>query len=187
MPALQPYNRYVTDFFLLLINGLIVYHLWVRNGDRRLWMWLAAAFAFTFGVEAVGVATGAVFGEYVYGDTMLLQWLGVPFVIALNWCVLTLATNDLALRFLPRPVAAAVVASILLALYDVVIEPVAIHLDYWRWSAVEVPLQNYLAWAVVALVISLPLQLLGIRFRSPVLPVYLVVQFVYFLVLNIFL
>ena len=164
--------------------------------------WLVAAYCFTFAAEAVGVATGALFGEYAYGPTMRWQWLGVPFVIALNWCVLTLATNDLAERVLTaedaedaedaegrrgwmQSLTTAALASIFIALYDVAIEPVAIKLDYWQWGGGEIPLQNYLMWAVVALLISLPLQLLGIRYRSPLLWVYLAAQLFFFVVLNL--
>lgn len=52
------------------------------------------------------------------------------------------------------------------------------------WTAGEIPLQNYLAWAAIAFLISLPMHLLKIRFRSPVLLVYLFAQLFFFLVLN---
>ena len=186
LPAVLPITRYTTDGLLLVINGLLLYSLYRRNGDARLWWWLIAAYCFTFAAEAVGVATGAIFGEYAYGPTMWWQWLGVPFVIAINWCVLTLATNDLAERMVGRrPWLAAALASVLIALYDVAIEPVAVALDYWQWGGGEIPLRNYLMWAVVAFIISLPLQLMGIRYRSPVLLVYLLAQLFFFLVLNI--
>ncbi|MCP9237924.1 carotenoid biosynthesis protein [Lewinella sp. JB7] len=186
LPAVLPVTRYTTDGLLLVINGLLLYSIYVRNGDRRLWAWLIGAYCFTFAAEAVGVATGAIFGSYVYGPTMWWQWLGVPFVIALNWCVLTLATNDLAERFTgKRPWLAAGLASILIAAYDVAIEPVAVKLDYWQWAGGVIPLQNYLMWAVIAFVISLPVQLLRIRYRSPVLVVYLLAQLFFFIVLNL--
>ncbi len=187
LPAVLPVTRYTTDGLLLVINGLLLYSIYQRNQDWRLLGWLVGAYSFTFAAEAVGVATGALFGAYAYGPTMWWQWLGVPFVIALNWCALTLATNEVALRITARPVAAALLASAFLALYDVAIEPVAIKLDYWQWAAGTIPLQNYIMWAIVALLISLPLQLLRIRFRSPLLLVYLLAQLFFFLVLNLLL
>ena len=200
LPAVLPVTRYTTDGLLFVLNGLVIWAVYRRNGDRWLFTWLFVAYWFTFAMEALGVATGAVFGEYAYGPTMWLQWLGVPFVIALNWCVLTLACNDLACRMLPRAaryadgrrghfevLVHAAVAAILTALYDVAIEPVAIALDYWQWGGGEIPLQNYLAWAAIAFLLSVPLQYLRIRFRSPVLPVYLFAQLFFFLVLNLLL
>ena len=201
LPAVLPVTRYTTDGLLLVLNGLLIYSIYRRHEDRKLLYWLVGAYCFTFAAEAVGVATGALFGEYAYGPTMRWQWLGVPFVIALNWCVLTLATNDLAARalrlFTPQGhgvetsrritegVCTALLASLLIAAYDVAIEPVAIKLDYWQWGGGEIPLQNYLMWALVALLISLPLQLLGIRYRSPLLWVYLAAQLFFFVVLNL--
>ncbi len=220
LPAVLPITRYTTDGLLLVLNGLLLYAIYQRNQDRRLLVWLVVAYCFTFAAEAVGVATGALFGEYAYGATMRWQWLGVPFVIALNWCVLTLAANEVALRVWSAPAAGflttegteytevsrsgggalegghrggmtwrsfgvAVGASVLIALYDVAIEPVAVKLDYWQWGGGVIPLRNYVMWAVVALVISLPLQVLRIRFRSPLLLVYLGAQLFFFVVLNL--
>lgn len=249
LPAVLPVTEVTTDGLLFVLNGLVIYALYRRHGDKRLFWWLLIAYWFTFAMEALGVATGAIFGEYAYGPTMWFQWLGVPFVIALNWCVLTLACNDLASRLLnlingyspkraalyrsPLPrtserphsrpwrsraakgagggvrersehppavaksytasqnriahILTAAIAGILTALYDVAIEPVAITLDYWQWGGGEIPIQNYLAWAVIAFLISLPLQLLKIRFQSPVLLVYLLAQLFFFLVLNLML
>lgn len=201
LPSVLPFTRLTTDGLLFVLNGLVLYALYQRQEDRRLFSWLFIAYWFTFAMEAVGVATGAVFGTYAYGPTMWLQWLGVPFVIALNWCMLTLACNDLAERLFAvvapsgstadaasksrvRGAAVAAVAAILTALYDVAIEPVAIALDYWQWGGGEIPLQNYLAWAAIAFLLSLPLQWFGIRYRSPLLLVYLFAQLFFFLMLN---
>ena len=195
LPAVLPVTRYTTDGLLLVLNGGLLYLLYRRHQDARLLWWVSISYVFTFTMEALGVATGAIFGEYAYGPTMWAQWLGVPFVIALNWCALTLACNDVALRivgkprsatdhFLLRSVFAAFVAGVLTALYDVVIEPVAISLDYWAWAAEDIPLQNYLAWAAIAFLISLPLQLLRIQFRSPLLLIYFFAQLFFFVALN---
>jgi putative membrane protein len=208
LPAVLPVTKLTTDGLLFVLNGLVLYAIYRRNEDKRLFWWLFIAYWFTFAMEALGVATGAVFGEYAYGPTMWFQWLGVPFVIALNWCVLTLACNELACRIIPslysphggvvpEKVASstanrsyfltALLAAMMTAIYDVAIEPVAISLDYWQWDGGEIPLQNYLAWAAIAFLISLPLHLLKIRFRSPVLLVYLFAQLFFFLMLNLLL
>ncbi|MCX8212674.1 MAG: carotenoid biosynthesis protein [Lewinella sp.] len=212
LPAVLPITKLTTDGLLFVLNGLVLYVIYRSNDDKRLFYWLAVAYAFTFIMEALGVATGAIFGEYQYGPTMWFQWLGVPFVIALNWCVLTLACNEVAMRIMerlsqkPTPIApassptsvnrisntshrisyviTAAIAAVMTALYDVIIEPVAIALDYWQWGGGEIPLQNYLAWAAIAFLISLPLYVFKIRFRSPVLLVYFLAQLFFFVVLN---
>ncbi|NJO86903.1 MAG: carotenoid biosynthesis protein, partial [Lewinella sp.] len=149
-PAIVPLTRYTTDPLLLIVNSLLLWAIYRRQQDARLWSWLLFAYLLTFTLEALGVATGAVFGHYQYGPTMRWQALNVPFVIALNWAVLTLAANDLLGRWAPRwpGLATAAAAGVLLAAYDVVIEPVAIKLSYWQWEGGHIPLQNYLAWAL---------------------------------------
>ena len=184
-----------TDPLLLVLNGILLYSIYRRHGDRTLLWWCASAYLFTFILEVVGVTTGAIFGVYTYGETMWAQVLDVPVVIAFNWCILTLACNEVVVRVIGRPtpggklfllrsVLAAAAAGVLTALYDVIIEPVAISLDYWSWAAGDIPLQNYLAWAAIAFLISLPLYLLRIRFRSPLLIIYFLAQLFFFAVLN---
>ena len=41
-----------------------------------------------------------------------------------------------------------------MVLLDLMIEPVAIRLDFWHWQAEVIPLQNYLMWFLVALLMN---------------------------------
>ncbi|NRB49132.1 MAG: carotenoid biosynthesis protein [Saprospiraceae bacterium] len=187
VPKIYPFTRYTTDLFLLMINGTLLYFLFEKNKDQNIWWWAAITYLGTFSLEAIGVATGKVFGAYHYGETMFLQVLNVPLVIALNWTVLILAVNNLMYRWTQRPILLAILSGLFIAVYDYFIEPVAIRLDYWQWEAAEIPLQNYLAWAVIAFLFSLPLHLWKIKFRSPLLNIYLFVQLIYFILLNLLL
>ena len=187
VPKIYPFTRYTTDLFLLMINGTLLYFLFEKNKDQNIWWWAAITYLGTFSLEAIGVATGKVFGAYHYGETMFLQVLNVPLVIALNWTVLILAVNNLMYRWTQRPILLAILSGLFIAVYDYFIEPVAIRLDYWQWEAAEIPLQNYLAWAVIAFLFSLPLHLWKIKFRSPLLSIYLFVQLIYFILLNLLL
>lgn len=186
LPAVLPITKVTTDILLLGICGTLLWLLYRRNRDLRLFYWSAAAYTGTFFIEVAGVATGMIFGEYHYGGTMWLQWLNVPLVIALNWTALILATNDLAARWLRQPLAISVLASVLIMAYDLCIEPVAVRLDYWQWAGGVIPVQNYLAWGIVALVFSIPLNYSRIAYRSPLLPIYALAQLFFFLVLLFF-
>lgn len=186
MPAVYPLTTKITDALLLAVCLPILYFIHQKNQDTRLLWWVAITYWGTFFIEVAGVATGNIFGAYYYGATMWIQWLGVPLVIALNWTLLILATNDFAARVFSSPWLAAILASALIALYDLCIEPVAVALDYWQWVGGAIPVQNYVAWSLVALFFSLPLQLLQIRFRHPLLPIYAGAQLVFFLLLLLF-
>lgn len=187
VPRIYPFTRYTTDLFLLLINGALLYFLFEKNKDGNLWWWAAITYLGTFSLEALGVATGKIFGEYHYGATMFLQVLDVPLVIALNWTVLILAVNNLMYKWTQHPILLAMLSGLFIAVYDYFIEPVAIRLDYWQWEGGVIPLQNYLAWAIIAFLFSLPLHWWKIRFQSPLLNIYLFVQLIYFILLNLLL
>lgn len=185
-PAIYPFTRYITDFFLLMVNGSLLALLWYASKDARLLYWAIVAYCGTFCIEALGVATGRIFGQYAYGSAMLVQWMGVPLVIALNWVVLMLAVNNLAQRIIARPLLASALSGFIIAIYDIFIEPVAIKLDYWQWEGNTVPIQNYVAWGLVAFVFSLPVQYLKLPCNRPVLLVYLAVQWFFFVMLWLF-
>ena len=39
--------------------------------------------------EFIGVNYGVIFGEYIYGNNLGFKLFGVPFLIGLNWVILT--------------------------------------------------------------------------------------------------
>jgi uncharacterized membrane protein len=45
-------------------------------------------------------------------------------------------------------------AAILAVVFDYVLEPVAINLNYWQWAYNIIPLQNYLAWFLISFGLS---------------------------------
>ncbi|MEM0998690.1 MAG: carotenoid biosynthesis protein [Bacteroidota bacterium] len=139
-----------------------------------------------FFIEVAGVATGVIFGEYAYGSTLGIQAWGVPLVMGVNWLVLVYSTGAIAHRLpLPR-IAQAAVAAGLMTLLDVVLEPVAIRLDFWTWSEGMPPLQNYLAWFAVAFVLLTAFHYLKFNKQNKVGVALYCIQFVFFLSINLF-
>jgi putative membrane protein len=177
----------LTDVFLLLANGAVFYQVWKASPSSRLIALSLLVFVLTFWVEFAGVHTGHIFGNYHYGDTMFLQLGEVPVVIAFNWLMLILATNSLASFVVKSKWPVPFLAGGLIVIFDYVMEPVAMKLDYWQWEGGFIPLQNYVAWFVIALVFSFALLWVKIRPKSALLNTYLGIQFVFFLVLNLFL
>ena len=150
-----PWMLVLTPGFLLLTSGAVAVPSLAADG-RRFALWAAGAYALTFAAEAVGVATGAVFGEYVYGPTLGWKIWDVPVIIAFNWVMVVngaicIAGRILSLRAAPgRRIALPLLAGAIAAAFDWVMEPVAIRLDYWTWAGGSIPLQNYAAWFVLA-------------------------------------
>ena len=69
---------------------------------------------------------------------------------------------------------------------DVMIEPVAIALDFWQWSGGNIPLQNYVAWFITAaLLAALQFPLGRVRYFS-LAPYFLIIQALFFILLRLF-
>jgi bisanhydrobacterioruberin hydratase len=150
-----PLMLLMTPGFGLLV-GLLVVAPALAKGGWLFGLWVLGAYVLTFAAEAVGVSTGAIFGEYTYGPTLGLAWHGVPLIIAFNWVMVVNGVVCLAGRLIPlwpdfwRPPAIVLLSGLLAVAFDYVMEPVAIHLDYWTWTGGSVPLQNYAAWFGIA-------------------------------------
>jgi len=187
----KPLMLAMTPWFLLLC-GLVVVWPSLNEGGSRFFWWVLGTYLFTFAMEALGVATGLVFGSYIYGPVLGFGLLGVPLVIAFNWVLVVYGALRLAQR-LVRPVwLLALLTAALATAFDWIMEPLAIRLNYWRWAGGDIPTQNYIAWFVIAFLATLVYSwLLGSRRGSEIRRapgraagtlaiVYLVIQTLFF-------
>ncbi len=170
-------------FSLLLGMGLMF---WVHRSwkPRHLWFFLLIALL-GFGVEIAGVLTGEIFGSYSYGRGLGFQLWGTPPMIGLNWLMLIYAVYVLLRKMPMHPVFQVFMGAGLMVAYDVVMEPVAMKLDMWNWAGGIIPLQNYIAWFVISLVMLSVFHLARLRFRNGVAPVLFFIQMGFFLVLHL--
>ena len=141
----------MTPWFLL-VCGLAVIWPSIRLGGKRFVIWGASVYVVTFALEALGVSTGFVFGEYRYGPTLGLAALGVPLVIAFNWTIVVYGAVCMAGRRKRSNLMTAAIAGAVATMFDWIMEPVAIRLNYWTWAGADIPFQNYLSWFVIATV-----------------------------------
>jgi putative membrane protein len=135
-------------FNLSAINLLITAWLLLDNlGKKEIWFY-AIVFLLSFAIEAIGVATRFPFGHYIYGHNLGPKIFDVPLVIGLNWVILlraALSTCSNNYFF----------AAILMTTIDFFIEAKAPKLGYWFWHTKQIPMANYIAWFVIALIFGL--------------------------------
>jgi bisanhydrobacterioruberin hydratase len=143
----------MTPWFLLGC-GIAVILPSLGSGGLRFGLWAFVIYALTFFLEALGVATGLVFGAYRYGPTLGLAAFEVPLVIAFNWVLVVYGAIRVAERRVRSDFLASVIAGVIATGFDWIMEPVAILFNYWTWSEGFIPLQNYLAWFAIAFVSS---------------------------------
>jgi hypothetical protein len=85
-----------------------------------------------FFVEVLGVATGAIFGVYHYGEALGMQGLNVPFIIGVNWYLLAMATYEAFHYKRIHKLMRALLSAALMTFIDVLIEPSSLNLTDTR-------------------------------------------------------
>jgi putative membrane protein len=169
---------------ILLVFGASVFTAESLGAGRKFLFWAAGTYIVTLALEILGVATGAVFGDYVYGKTLGLKFLEVPLVIGFNWMVIVLGCTNAALALVRRRFPAVLLAASMATLFDVFLEPVAIALDYWTWAGGDIPLQNYAAWFSIAFVSAAAFVYLKPGRRTWLPSIYVAIQLVFFILLR---
>ena len=174
----------LTPFTLLFLGILIIIS---TSTDKKFISWLVITYLVTLTLEIIGVKTGLVFGAYNYGNVLGLKLLEVPIVIGLNWVIIIWGCILIAKKYLSNSFLIGLASAILAVIFDIILEPIAIKFGYWNWSNIDVPLHNYIAWFLIAFFFSYFFSKFNIETKKTIPIHYLIVQFMFFFVLNIFL
>ena len=144
--AFTPINLFVS-FALLFINQ-------VELERKNL---LAGLAIFLIGMisEILGVQYGLIFGDYIYLNNLGFKILGVPIMIGINWIILTYITGSFSnYIFNANKKAAIVFGAVLMVVLDLLIEPVAPEMGFWAFDSIFAPLQNYIGWFTIGLLVQ---------------------------------
>ena len=187
--TLWPYSREMTlkaTWVNLFLSSILIFICQEKITIR--WTITVAILAIIgYLVEVAGVATGQIFGEYQYGPVLGYAIWDVPLAMALNWFLLLYIFGQLVAPVKYLLVLKAMMAGLGMVLLDVIIEPVAIELNYWQWANDSVPFQNYVAWFVIGSI----LQVFFLKANGPVRNAFafylLASQLLYFLSILLFL
>ena len=103
--------------------------------------------------EFIGVNYGLIFGEYIYGNNLGFKLFGVPFLIGLNWVILTVICANIASILIKNNsiTQIIIVGTLLMLLMDFVMEPIAPKLDLWKFKNLVVPTSNYIGWLIISI------------------------------------
>jgi bisanhydrobacterioruberin hydratase len=173
----------LTPVSLLLSAAVLAWHQPIHNA--RLTQWAIGAYLIGLVSEIIGVNTGLIFGEYAYGTVLGPKIWATPLMIGVNWYIVTYTVNEAVWRVLPRQTSlflGAIVAALGCTLLDWIIEPVAIDLGYWSWATGLPPVQNYIGWFWVSLIVSLAYgRTMTPGLRNSFAPLLLALQVLFFL------
>jgi putative membrane protein len=191
--------------YVLLISGF--WAIYKSLKFKYVVAWILIAYIVTFFLEVLGAATNLIFGPYYYGDGLGLKLLNVPVVIGLNWVFiifsLVLFSEWVIRKWLKLEVnrkfeiiLISVLTAALATLFDFILEPAAVGLNYWTWTLTSdpynIPIQNYIAWFTISFFFALTFLLIPKQERvkleqSPHSPWFVVIQVIFFISIRILL
>ena len=183
-PASKDIFLKLVPFHLLLMALLLI----VSQSDKSndFWLFVVITYLAGFTIELIGTHTGLIFGEYAYGKTLGTKFSGVPLVIGINWVILIYSVGILIRKMGMRSLTKnSLFGGLLLTILDILIEPVAIKFDYWRWIEMDIPFQNYVAWFIFSTILLRFFYALDFRKRNSSGVVMIVTQFIFFITLNL--
>lgn len=175
----------ITPFHLMLSVGLLIYQQEQKN--RAFWITIAVIALAGFAVEVAGTNTGIIFGDYTYDHALGPNVWGTPPVIGLNWMMLIVALGSLLVQLNIPNIIRAMCGALCMVIIDFLIEPVAIEYGFWHWERTTIPTHNYLGWLVTAFLFFMVYLEAPFKKKNKLALTLLVMQFMFFGILNLFL
>ncbi|HPF94445.1 MAG TPA: carotenoid biosynthesis protein [Tenuifilaceae bacterium] len=169
-------------FTTVTLAVLLFFH---KPFNIKFFLALLAVGVVGWAVEAIGTNTALVFGNYSYGQSLGPKIWRTPFAMLINWMISVYLVTMILRAKIVNIWRLGFAGALIMVIYDILLEPVAIRLDMWSWAGGNPPLQNYIAWFVV----SFPLVMLLGKYtkgsENPLVPIVLICQLLFFGLLNV--
>lgn len=139
---------------LIISLGLFI---WLFPIDsKKKWLFFFLFFLVGMFVEWLGVNYGLLFGDYSYGKNLGPKLDGVPFLIGSYWSLLTFVTAQIAHKLGLKKWSKIIFGAFLMVTLDFFMEKSAPIFDFWQFEG-HVPIDNYIAWFAIGLLLHLVL------------------------------
>lgn len=185
LPVTSALFIYLTPLALLMSFGLLMMHHHPGFNTKNI---ILFSFIFISGivVEIIGVQTGLIFGNYIYGNGLGWKIFDTPILIGMNWLLLVYTTGTIMQKINITPVLRIAAGATMMLIYDLALEQVAPKMNMWSWENSEVPVNNYIAWWLIAAFFHSLIEIFGIKIKNPLSITILVTQFLFFVALYLF-
>ena len=167
--------------FALLISfiAILLFHKSLNSANTRLVFFLI--FLLSFLVEVAGISSTWIFGNLSFGKGLGFKLFATPVMIGIYWVMLVYCSASIMEGFKLPNYLKVLSSSLLMLLYDLVLEQIAPFLDMWYWNNDTVPLQNYVAWFVLAVFFHTLVKWKKVKTENPLAPAIFICQFLFFL------
>ncbi|NLE45996.1 MAG: carotenoid biosynthesis protein [Chloroflexi bacterium] len=153
----------------VLMGSFSLCHALYVLGIRHALGFFAVSTTVSLVFEAVGVATGLVYGPYHYSDLLGPRLFAVPIVVPLAWFMVIYPSYTLANYLvsgtivsqrgtqLSRTLGLAGLSAMLMTAWDLLLDPQMTADGYWTWhvegSYFGIPVHNFVGWLLTTLTI----------------------------------
>ncbi len=174
--ALTPVNLLLTAIALLTNQ---------QHFSRSLITLCITIFVLGYLVEFLGVHTGILFGNYRYGSTLGPKLFGIPVIIGINWLILIYSVGTWLEKTRWPSATKIITGAIILVIFDLLMEPVAIAFDFWHWENGHIPLMNYIGWFLVSLVFFAIFDKIPFKKQNRLAPLVFIIQLLFFTMIDL--
>jgi isopentenyl-diphosphate delta-isomerase type 1 len=171
LPAWSHYLSAV-NVVLFALPALWAVRWWLGWRDGAILVAVLGAYALL--IEASAILTGFPYGHFGYSDLLGYRIFGlVPWTVAFAWTPLLLGAYAVAANLLSSRIVRVIAATLLLTLFDFVLDPGAVMLGFWKYEGggwfYGVPMSNFGGWLVSGLIGTILLEIMIAIFK-PLLP-----------------
>ncbi len=186
LTSLFPAIKFLFIPFTPLILLLSIIVLFYFHSKKNLFFFLSCLVIIVSGfiIEAIGVNTGFIFGQYSYGNTLGFKLFNTPLIIGFNWLLVVYCAYVISQEFKVHRVLQIIVAALLTTFYDWFLEPAAIITGMWSWTGINIPFQNYVAWFVISIIFLTFLTLTKMKAENKFAFWLFPLQILFFILLN---
>ncbi len=175
----------------LIVSAAVLFY-FHQPKNTLFWIWVIGVFQAGYILELLGVTTGRIFGQYLYGNNLGIKVAEVPVIIGLNWVMLCYVSMHVAQLFFDKIIkrkethliVKVSVSALLMLCVDILIEHIAPQLDFWYWKNNVIPIQNYTAWYIFAFAFMYFYQQLQLPLTNKIAPWLYVFQVMFFAGMN---
>ncbi|RYX85020.1 carotenoid biosynthesis protein [bacterium] len=149
--ATRPELANVSAAFVLVLYAPSAWALSRWLGRNRAIVTLAALGAFAVAIETFAVKTGYPYGSFEYGPKIGAKVFdAVPWTVPFSWPPLVLGAFALARGFAKNAFALFVLSTLLLLVFDLLLDPGAVSQQFWTYQQggayYGVPFSNFCGW-----------------------------------------
>ena len=178
-PVVGNAPRFAFLLVALLLGGFSLTHAIYMLGLRHALIFLGLAALISLAFEAVGVATGAVYGPYHYADLSGPRLFDVPLAVPVAWFMVVYPSYALANTLadgrvvskpnpgLGRLLGLTALSALVMTAWDLVLDPQMVEAGQWVWHVdgafFGIPVQNFVGWLATTLTVYVAYRALEAR------------------------